>query len=402
MATFERITSRLDAIQKYTSLTTDDIDYLTQPENIESFTVSYEDEGTVKEADAYRIRFNEDRGPGKGGIRYHPGVEKDEVLSLSFWMALKTSLANIPFGGAKGGVAINTKALDRQQLDSISRSYVQEISDELGPNKDIPAPDMYTDERIMAIMLDEYETITGEHAPAMITGKPVGLGGSPGRDTATADGAYDIFKEVTQGQQDIAIQGFGNAGKQFAELVKDDHNVVAVSDSSGAIYDADGLSIDDVTEAKAKTGVVTEAQGTQITNEELLALDVDTLVPAALGDVITQDNVEDIQANTILEIANGPISPTADDILANQEITVIPDILANSGGVIVSYYEWVQNRSGDQWKQHDVRQRLRQKMHESYEDVTTHQDTHNTTLRESAYAVAAEHLINAARYRGKQ
>lgn len=402
MSSLDAITGRLQDVQEHLSLSDKDVDYLTTADNVESFTVSYPSEDEEESAKAYRVRFNDDRGPGKGGIRYHPNVDLDEVKALSFWMSLKTSLAHIPFGGAKGGVAVDTKTLTDDQKECISRAYIRQIEDEIGPNKDIPAPDMYTDAAVMAQMLDEYERIVGEHKPAVITGKPLRLGGSQGRSTATADGAYAVLQEATEPGQTIAIQGFGNAGREFAGLAAQTHNVVAVSDSSGGVYDETGLDMQEVAHAKDSKGTVAAHQATDLSNESLLELDVDVLVPAALDNVITEDNADSIRADTILEIANGPISPAADSILSTNDRRVIPDILANSGGVIVSYFEWIQNRSGDRWSAEQVNERLEDKITTMFEDVHDHQREHCTTMRESAYIIAAERIIEAARHRGNR
>ena len=399
MTDFETIANRLDILQKKDILSKQEVAYLKTPKNIEKTFVQWETENGTNEAPAYRVLFNDDRGPGKGGIRYHPEVSLNEVKSLAFWMALKTSLVNIPFGGAKGGVSIHPKQLSSKQLTEISRSFVRNLYDVLGPDKDIPAPDVYTNPAIMAVMLDEYESLEGKHVPSFITGKPQAVGGSKGRDTATARGAFFITKEL-YASGTVAIQGFGNAGYHYARyLVEEGYTVVAVSDSQGAIYNQNGISIEAVKQAKDEHGSVIDAQEEEISNEELLALNVDVLVPAALDNVITEANAEHVQADTILEVANGPVSPDADRILEDNDITVIPDILANSGGVIVSYFEWVQNRSGDMWSHEKVDQKLREIITEAWSEVKQVQEEYDVNLRQSAYIIASRRILRAARLR---
>lgn len=392
------IKQRLSRLKDHGYLSESAVSYLRQPKHTEEFMIEHGED----QFKAYRTVFNDDRGPGKGGIRYHQAVNEDEVKALSFWMMLKTSLADIPFGGAKGGVSVNAAEQDDATLEAISRSYARHLQHQIGPSKDIPAPDMYTNEQVMAWILDEYEEIHGEHTPSVITGKPLSLGGSPGRSTATATGAYHVLNAHTDKQGTVAVQGFGNAGSHLAELLADDHRVVAVSDSKGGIYQEDGLPIDQVADAKHRSGSVTAADiGEEITNEALLELDVDILIPAALESVITKDNADDIKAGTVFEVANGPVTPPADDILKAANITVIPDILANSGGVIVSYYEWVQNRSGERWTKNTVDAKLEDKIVENYHGVADHVAQTGLTHREAAYHIAANRVLRAAELRGR-
>ena len=393
------IQDRLDSLLQNKDITETEYKYLLKPEQEKAFTIKYVDEdGDTHQAKAYRTIYNNDRGPGKGGIRFHPNVDRAEVRTLSFWMALKTSLADIPLGGAKGGVAFNPKEASQETIHEISRQYIKALINDIGPNKDIPAPDVYTNPEIMAVMLDEYEKQIGKHAPGVITGKPLAVGGSKGRSTATATGAAYITQAHTE-PGTVAIQGFGNAGSVYAELLEEaGYTIVAVSDSKGGIYNEDGLDIQSIKNTKEKHGSVTDAEEQRITNEELLELPVDVLGPAALEDVITQDNAENIQAQTIIELANGPVSSEADTILKNNDVDIIPDILANSGGVIVSYYEWVQNRTGDQWTAEEVDSRLKTKILQNYEAVKTRL---NGTYRETAYRIATKRILEAATLRGK-
>ena len=394
------IQDQLDHLVDKNILSEDDKEYLATPETVTETRITHP--GASKPVKAYRIRHNTDRGPGKGGIRFHPGVDREEVKELSFWMSLKTSLVDLPYGGAKGGVRIDPRTLSKQEKEEVSRQYVRSIHDAIGPDQDIPAPDVYTDEHTMGVMLDEYESMTAKHTPAVITGKPVSLGGIPGRSTATGRGAAYVFHEHFNEPQTVAIQGFGNAGKQFAkELSTTDHEVIAVSDSSGALYSDTGIDVASVVETKHQTGSVTNAEnGTVISNEELLRLDVDVLTPAALGGVITEENADEVRAQTVFEIANGPVTNDADDILASNDITVLPDILVNSGGVIVSYCEWSQNRSGETWTSERVDDTLHSRLTRAY-TIIKNTET-GRTWRETAYVVAIKRILKAARHRGKR
>lgn len=374
--------------------------------------VHYQDlELKNKKYPAWRIVYSRDLGPGKGGIRFHPAVSEDEVKSLAFWMALKNSLADIPYGGAKGGVIIDPKALDKKELESISRSYVRAFSDYLGQDKDIPAPDVYTNSQVMAWMLDEFEKINGRHEPGMITGKPLELGGLALRGDATAQGGYIVIKEMVatlapnKKELTVAVQGFGNAGAFIADkLAHDGFKIVAVSDSSGGLRNYNGLDVNAVSRYKNQTGKVADKeQGEAIANNELLKSEVDILVLAALENQITADNANRIKAKMIVELANGPIDYAADKILAEKGIVVIPDILANSGGVIVSYFEWAQNRTGQILDEEYLRILLEKKMKINWSRVYNKRSefTQSVTYREAAYALAIEKIINAAKWRGR-
>jgi glutamate dehydrogenase (NAD(P)+) len=364
-----------------------------------------------KKYPAWRIIYNQALGPGKGGIRFHPQVSEDEVKSLAFWMALKNALAEIPYGGAKGGVKFDPKKADKAELEEVSRGYIDAFYKYLGQDKDIPAPDVYTDAQIMAWMLDEFEKKVGHHEPGMITGKPLELGGISLREDATAQGGYLVTKAMIakflKHKKDltVAIQGFGNAGSFMAKkLVKDGLKIVAVSDSKGGIYRKRGLNIKTLADFKKSGQSVNNfKQGEKISNAELLELKVDILILAALENQITKDNAEKIQASYLVEIANGPISYAAEAILVEKKKIIIPDILANSGGVIVSYFEWAQNRTGQILDEAYLRTLLQKKMEHNWQRVYVRyqQKPKVLNLRQAAYSLAIGKILTAEKLRGR-
>ncbi len=364
-----------------------------------------------KKYPAWRILYNQALGPGKGGIRFHPEVSEDEVKSLAFWMALKNSLADIPYGGAKGGVKFDPKAATDAELEAISRAYVAEFYNELGQDKDIPAPDVYTNGKIMSWMLDEFEKKVGHHEPGMITGKPLELGGIALRGDATAAGGYLVAKEAIveflKGKPDIriAVQGFGNAGLFMTEkLAADGYKIIAVSDSRGGIYNEQGLNIPELITFKNSGRHVGEYKGGEvITNAQLLELETDILVLAALENQITADNAGRVKAKVVIELANGPVTYEADKILADRKVPVVPDILANSGGVIVSYFEWAQNRAGQILDEEYLRQLLDKKMLANWRRVHDKYAEHSgaVTLRQAAYIIAVRRILAAEKWRGR-
>ncbi len=374
------------------------------------------DDGRVITFTGWRARHNDALGPTKGGIRYHWDVTRDEVMALSGWMTFKNATAGLPYGGAKGGIRfrdiddspLNPKDLSDREIEAISRKFVDAIYDILGPQKDIPAPDVYTSPKIMAYMVDEYSRLRGEWTPATFTGKPLSIGGSVGRDTATARGGFFVLKEALKVVAlkfeglTAAVQGFGNAGMNEALFLHEAGvKVVAVSDSKGGIFSGDGLNIPEVIQFKRERGTVVGFPGAEkITNEELLILDVDVLVPAALENQITADNAEDIKARFILELANGPTTPEADEILYGKGVMVIPDILANSGGVTVSYFEWVQNITGFYWSQEEVDRRLSQMIVKAFKNVFDTSKEFNVDMRRGAYVSAMRSIVAAMRDRG--
>lgn len=380
------------------------------------------DDGSTETYHAFRVQFNNARGPFKGGIRFHQDADEDEVKALAALMAIKTAVVNVPFGGAKGGVQVNPKELTKAEVQQVARAYVRVFQDALGPDIDCPAPDVNTNPDIMAWMRDEYEQLTRSYSPAMITGKPLSFGGSLGRDTATARGGFFILQEMVDRlaldphDMRIAIQGFGNAGAHMAKFLHDaGYTVVAVSDSQGGIYSSEGIDPVRIYKYKQKTGSVTGeyCEGSvcdiermnmdnvrKITNEELIECDCDILIPAALDNVITEENADRVQAKYILELANGPTTPEADAILEQKDIRVIPDVLANAGGVTVSYFEWSQGRSGEQWTADVVDERLKRMILDAYKAVRREARRENMSYREAAFAVGIKRMLDAMKVRG--
>jgi len=369
------------------------------------------DDGSIKNFEGFRIQHNDARGPFKGGIRFSSIVSMDEVTALSMLMTWKTAVVGIPYGGAKGGVIVDTKKLSKGELERLSRGYVRAVHKFIGPNVDVPAPDMYTTPEIMAWMANEYSRIVGENTPASFTGKPVEVGGSLGRaDSTSVGGVYvleEALKKIKKEKRHlaVAIQGMGNVGANAAKiLAKEDCNIIAVSDSRGGIVSGSenkGLNILEVLEYKEKTGSVEGFPKTKaITNEELLALDVDVLIPAALENQITAKNVKDIKAKIILELANGPTTPEADKILDEKGVLVVPDILANAGGVLVSYFEWVQDRMGYFWDEKEVNEKLKKQMVKSFNDVWERKEKYGVDTRVAANILALERVVKAMKLRG--
>lgn len=362
-------------------------------------------DGSVRIFPGWRSQFNSALGPYKGGIRFHQNVSVEEVKALSMWMTWKTSVMSLPLGGGKGGIKVDPKKLTEGELEQISRGYMRGIYRDIGPEIDVPAPDVNTDPQIMSWMKDEYSKLLGKDVPGVITGKPVKDKGSRGRDIATAQGGYYVLKTVlasrNQGMKQpwsVAIQGFGNAGATFAELLTADSRfyVIAVSDSHGGIYNKDGLDIAAVKSHKAKTGSVVDFPGSDpVSNEELLELETDILVPAALEDQITETNAGKVKTDLIMELANGPVTPEADAILSKNKILVVPDILANAGGVTVSYFEMVQNKTNKYWKLEDVQRKLEDKMESATLDVLAAQTEHKTSMRMAAYILAIKRVAEA-------
>lgn len=397
----------LEKVKQLKSLSSKDLFILKNPRRVTAVNYPVRmDNGSIRLISAFRVQYNDAIGPTKGGIRMHESVDQEEVSELAFLMSLKTALMGLPYGGAKGGIKIDPTNLSEGELERVSRGYVKEMRNIFGPEKDIPAPDVNTDARIMAWMLDEYEQIVGHSAPGMITGKPIILGGSLGRDTSTARGAFFIINEMFGDAQGVtvAIQGFGNAGGNLAKFLSvSGFRVVGVSDASGGIYNEKGLNIEAIVANKGtKSGfekVVSE--GSMITNEELLALDVDLLVPAALGGVITKENAGRVKAKKILEVANAPIMSDAEEILEQKGIEIIPDILANAGGVIVSYFEWAQNMQNFYWTEQEVDDRLREKMVSVYTAIKKVQQEEKISVRSASYVLAIARILQAEKLRGR-
>jgi glutamate dehydrogenase (NAD(P)+) len=365
------------------------------------------DNGAIRVFQGYRVQHSIARGPSKGGIRYHPGVTLDEVKALAMWMTWKCAVVNIPFGGAKGGITVDTKAISLAENERMTRRYTSEISIVLGPDRDIPAPDVYTNSQTMAWMMDTFSMTKGYSTLAVVTGKPLAVGGSAGRNEATAEGCFVAIEEAAKRQglpvkgATAAVQGFGNAGMHVARFLDEaGARVVAVSDSKGGIHEKKGLDIDAVIAAKEKKGTVAAARGEKISNEDLLELSVDILVPAALEGVITRRNAPRIRAKIVAEAANGPTTPDADDILRKKGIVVIPDILANAGGVTVSYFEWVQDLYSFFWDPDMIRNQLQRTIRSAYSDVEATARKHDTDLRTGALILAVGRVQEATATRG--
>jgi glutamate dehydrogenase (NAD(P)+) len=363
--------------------------------------------GRVEVFTGYRAQHNNSRGPYKGGIRYHQQVSLDEVKALSLWMTLKTAVADIPMGGGKGGIIVDPKQLAVDELEQLSRAYARAVADVIGVQKDVPAPDVNTTPQIMAWIRDEYEKYIGQPAPGVITGKPVEAGGSEGRDVATSEGAFYVWDQAAKkmglvpANTRVVVIGFGNAGSFLAiRMHEAGYKVVSVSDSRGGIYDPNGFDPSAVLEHKKKTGsVVGFGSSTSVTVEQQISLEAELLAPAALENQITQSNAESVQAKAILELANGPTTPEADQILAGKGVTVIPDILANAGGVTTSYFEWVQNNSNQHWSRQDVFAKLQQKMTAAFDAVWDQSQKQSITLRQGAGVVAVLRLAQAIKQR---
>ncbi len=403
--TFDDIKKRVEKISKLMHLSEKEINILLKFKKI----AKRELDVNGKKYPAFRILHNDSLGPGKGGIRYHPDVNEDEVKSQAFWMSLKNSLAGLPFGGAKGGVRVNPKELSKREIEELSRAYVRAFQYVLGQDKDIPAPDLYTNSEIMGWMLDEFEKIKGRHEPGMITGKPIELGGCKLREDATSKGGFIILKEFLKvigrekekSRLKIGIQGFGNAGFNLARMLhQEGFKVVGVSDSKGGIFNENGLNIFEVKKEKEINGSVVNHSGTKITNKELLELDVDFLVLAALENQITKDNADKVKAECILELANGPITLEADEILYKNKIIVLPDILANAGGVVASYFEWVQNKTGNIFEDCHLEKRFEDIIISSFRKVHKFCNEKEINMRTGAYIIAIKRILGAEKTRG--
>ena len=368
------------------------------------------DNGKVRTFEGFRVQYNDARGPVKGGIRFHPEENIDTIRALAAWMTWKTALVDIPLGGGKGGVVCDPKTLSQSELEGLSRAFIDSIRGFIGPDRDIPAPDVYTNPQIMAWMVDEYEKLSGGSAPGVITGKPLALGGSRGRHDATARGCVYCVREAAKhlGLEmrgaTTAIQGFGNAGSYGAILSQEllGSKIIAVSDSSGGSYNPKGMDPHQLVEHKQRTGTVVGFPGaTEISNEKILELAVDVLWPAALENVLTRRNAPCLKAKIIAEAANGPTTPEADDILRSRGVFVIPDFLCNSGGVTVSYFEWVQNQTGDYWDEDEVYLRLDKKVTSAFRNVLKTAQRLNVDMRSAAYVISVQRVAEAMKLRGR-
>ncbi|MUV89421.1 Glu/Leu/Phe/Val dehydrogenase [Halapricum sp. CBA1109] len=404
---FESLQEQLSDAAAYVDVEPGMLDRLQSPERVLETTLSVEmDDGSIETFEAYRSQFNGDRGPYKGGIRYHPQVSRAEVKALSGWMVYKCAAVNIPYGGGKGGIKLDPRQYSDAEIERITRAFATELRPLIGVDKDIPAPDVNTGQREMNWIKDTYETLEDTTEPGVVTGKAPESGGSAGRVEATGRSvmlvvreAFEYFdRDITDAT--VAVQGYGNAGSVAANLISDlGADVVAVSDSSGAIHDPDGLDTQAVKEFKRETGSVTGYDGAteELSNQELLTMDVDVLVPAALENAIDADLATDVRADIIAEAANGPLTPDADEVLADRNVHVIPDILANAGGVTVSYFEWVQNRQRFSWTEQRVNEELERLITAAFDDLTeTYEARDVPNFRTAMYVVAMNRVLSAA------
>ncbi|QTD42676.1 Glu/Leu/Phe/Val dehydrogenase [Sporosarcina sp. Te-1] len=365
------------------------------------------DDGKVKVFTGYRGQHNDAVGPTKGGVRFHPEVTADEVRALSMWMTLKAGIVDLPYGGGKGGIICDPREMSMGELERLSRGYVRALSQVMGPTKDIPAPDVFTNAQIMAWMMDEYSRIDEFNSPGFITGKPIVLGGSQGRDRATAEGVTIIINEAAKRRgidmkgARVVIQGFGNAGSFLSKFLHDaGAKVIGISDAYGALHDPNGLDIDYLLDRRDSFGTVTTLFDNTISNQELLELDCDILVPAAIENQITEKNAHNIKATIVVEAANGPTTSEATKILTERGILLVPDVLASAGGVTVSYFEWVQNNMGYYWTEEEVRERMTEKMVTAFENVYNVSTTRNIDMRLAAYMIGIRKTAEASRFRG--
>lgn len=411
--TYSDALERLETALKHANIHPELVERLKKPEAVLSVSIPVRmDDGSLRIFEGARVHHSTLCGPGKGGLRYHPDVNLEEIKKLAFWMTCKCAVLDLPYGGAKGGITVDPKQLSPSELERMTRGFISRIADFIGPETDIPAPDVYTNARIMGWMMDEYSKVVRRRTPAVITGKPLALGGSHGRDTATGRGGYICIKEMERAhgwapqETTVAIQGFGNAGQAVAALLHaDGYRVVAISDSRGGIHHADGFDVPSLIRHKNETrelaavycenSVCESIEARRIDNAELLTLDVDLLIPAALSGVITAENAPHVRAKHIVELANGPLNPAADRILDEKGVVIIPDILASAGGVTVSYFEWVQNRSGDVWTEAHVHERLDARMREQFRAVRETAEEHGVSLRTAAYILALKRLGDA-------
>jgi len=402
--------AQLDSVAKLLKLDDKTITALKTPKKVHESTLKVKmDNGKTKSFSAFRSQHNDAVGPHKGGIRYHPGVTEDEVKALSMWMTWKCSVVGIPYGGAKGGIIVDPKQLSNGELERLTRAYAKFITPFIGSRIDVPAPDVNTDGQTMTWILDVYEKITGRQEPGVITGKPIALGGSQGRTEATGLGGFYILEHLIKklglkrDKTTIAVQGVGNVGYWFSKFACEaGYKLIAISDSKGGAVRKSGFIIDEAIEAKEKEGSVNcLTNGMKISHEELINLDVDILVPAALENVITADVAKKMKAKIILEMANGPVTPEADHILHKRGIISIPDVLANAGGVTVSYFEWVQNNMGYYWEKEEVFAKLQKIMYQAFELVWSVYQNKKVNPRMAAYMVAVERVVTAMKLRGQ-
>ncbi len=410
---FANATKQLENAARLLNLDDNVLEILKNPKRILEVSIPVKmDSGKIKVFRGFRVQYNDALGPFKGGIRFHPKVNLSEVKALSAWMTWKCAAVGLPFGGGKGGVIVDSSKLSNGEIEKLSRGYIQAMGDFIGPEKDIPAPDVYTNPQIMAWMMDEFSKIKGYNIPGVITGKPIEVGGARGRSFSTAQGGIYVLEKAARKlkmnprKTTVAIQGFGNAGSFMAKILSAlGYNIVAVSDSRGGIvssfkFQVSSLDIKSVIKFKKETkSVVGFPETKNITNEQLLKLDVDVLIPAALENVITEKNAGQIKAKLIVELANGPVTPEADIKLEKKGTVVIPDILANAGGVIVSYFEWVQNLQNYYWDENENIGKLKKIIENSFDEIWAKKEELGISARLAAYAVAVERVAKAEKMR---
>ncbi|HLR79998.1 MAG TPA: Glu/Leu/Phe/Val dehydrogenase [Bacillota bacterium] len=365
------------------------------------------DDGSTKVFTGYRAQHNDAVGPLKGGVRFHPNVTETEVNALAIWMTLKAGIVDLPYGGGKGGIICDPREMSFRELEGLSRGYVRAISQIVGPTKDIPAPDVFTNSQIMAWMMDEYSRIDEFNNPGFITGKPIVLGGSHGRESATAKGVTIVIEQALKKRgldmegARVVVQGFGNAGSFLSKFLHDaGAKVIGISDAYGALHDPDGLDIDYLLDRRDSFGTVTKLFDDTISNQEMLELDCDILVPAAVANQITEENAHNIKADIIVEAANGPTTMKATKILTDRGILLVPDVLASAGGVTVSYFEWVQNNQGYYWSEEEIDEKLHETMIKSFNRIYDTAETRHVDMRLAAYMVGVRKVAEASRFRG--
>jgi len=404
MNAYDNALRQLEKAAKLMNLDSEVVARLSAPEKVVMASLPIRmDDGHLEIFQGYRVQYNSARGPYKGGIRFHPQVDLDEVKALAFWMTIKTAVVGIPMGGGKGGVIVDPKALSQAELERLSRAWVRAFRPVIGPNKDVPAPDVYTNPQIMAWMADEFSTLEGQASIGVVTGKPLDYGGSKGRGTATATGGFYVLMKLVEqmgfkpDKMKVAIQGFGNAGSIMAGLLSEaGFKIVALADSKANVYDDSGLDLEKVLAHKEATGSLAGLSGAkEISKEEFLALDLDLLIPAALENQITKENADDVRAKIVLELANGPLTPEADEILYKKGVTVVPDVLANAGGVTVSYFEWLQNLSNNYWSEEEVDSELKERMVPAWEYIYSLAQEKKIDLRTASFIAALEKIAKA-------
>lgn len=406
---FESARKQLRAVQEIVKFDENVMTQLMSPQRVLEVSLPIKmDDGRVEVFTGYRSQYNDARGPFKGGIRFHPGVTLDEVKALSAWMTWKTAVVDIPLGGGKGGVIVDPKRLSPRELEALSRAYARAIAPIIGTTIDVPAPDVSTDPRIMGWMLDEYESVLGVHAPGVITGKPLSIGGSKVREYATAKGAFYVIEKAVKhlglsSGATVAIQGFGNGGAFLAHMLEEaGYKVVAIADSKSTVYNSEGINVTEIDEHKRTTGTLKKCVGCEeFSSGAIVSVPADIFVPAALENAIHEGNVQDIKAKLIVEVANGPVTPEAEAILFERGVVVVPDVLANAGGVTVSYFEQVQNAMNYAWEEEEILKKLEIVMETAFDAVWKEMETYNTTMRMGAYALAIKRVAQAMKDRGR-